>query len=269
MEQARSTGDSFVQTYFMDRRTLSSTIVAELHKAAKDAGIIFSMVADDVASRAMWLGPDGAIAGARSGTVMVECSTLTVAWVRELAEAVAAAGGEFVDAPVAGSKAAAADGELIFIVGAAQSVLETIRPALMAMGRRIAHVGGTGSGALVKLVNNFLAGVQVAAFAEGLAWLERSGIDRTQALAYLLDGAAASPVTKVVAARMTSEDYTPNFLLRLMAKDLDYAIREASHTNVSLRSAATALERFREAIAAGQGDEDMAAIVKAVRAANL
>jgi 3-hydroxyisobutyrate dehydrogenase len=238
-------------------------------EAAKGAGIIFSMVADETGSRAMWLGPDGAIAGASPGAVMVECSTLTVAWVKELADAVKAAGGEFIDAPVAGSKAAAADGELTFIVGGSSGALENARPALMAMGRRIAHVGGTGSGALVKLVNNFLAGVQVAAFAEGLTWLERSGVDRTRALAFLLEGAASSPVTKVVAARMTAEDKAPNFQLRLMEKDLDYAIREAAGGKVSLRTAATARERFRESIAAGQGDEDMAAIVKAVRAANL
>src|SRR5688572_1086730 len=103
-------------------------------EAAAGADIIFSMVADDVASRAMWLGREGALAGATRGAVMVECSTLTVAWVSELADTVGAAGGEFVDAPVAGSKQAAADGELVFIVGGSDGALEKIRPALNAMG---------------------------------------------------------------------------------------------------------------------------------------
>jgi 3-hydroxyisobutyrate dehydrogenase len=224
------------------------------------------MVADDDASRSIWLGPDGAIAGASRGAVMVECSTLTVAWVNELAQAATVAGCDFVDTPVAGSKQAAAEGELVFIAGGSSGALEKIRPALMAMGCRISHVGPTGSGALVKLVNNFLAGVQVTAFAEGLAWLERTGIDRAQALAFLLEGAAASPITKVIAARMTAEDYAPHFLLRLMAKDLGYAMQEAAQRKVTLETAATALARFREAIDAGLGDEDMAALVKAVRA---
>jgi 3-hydroxyisobutyrate dehydrogenase len=235
-------------------------------EAAKGAGIIFSMVADDDASRSIWLGLDGAIAGASRGAVMVECSTLTVAWVNELAQAATVAGCDFVDTPVAGSKQAAAEGELVFIAGGSSGALEKIRPALMAMGRRISHVGPTGSGALVKLVNNFLAGVQVTAFAEGLAWLERTGIDRAQALAFLLEGATASPITKVIAARMTTEDYAPHFLLRLMAKDLGYAMEEAAQKKVTLETAATALARFREAIDAGLGDEDMAALVKAVRA---
>jgi 3-hydroxyisobutyrate dehydrogenase len=234
--------------------------------AATGAEIVFSMVADDAASRSMWLGQQGALAGAARGAMMVECSTLTVAWVNELAQAVPDAGGEFVDAPVAGSRQAAADGELTFIAGGSDAAIEKVRPALMVMGRRIAHVGGTGSGALVKLVNNFMAGVQVVAMAEGLAWLEQSAIDRDRALAFLLEGAAASPVAKVVAARMRAEDYTPNFLLRLMAKDLGYAMNEAAKIDVTLQTAATALDRFREAIAAGHGDEDMAAVVKAARA---
>jgi 3-hydroxyisobutyrate dehydrogenase len=235
-------------------------------EAAQGAEIIFSMVADDAASRALWLGDDGALAGASRGAVMVECSTLTVAWVQELARAVAERGGDFVDAPVTGSKAAAAGGELNFIVGGSNAALEKIRAALSAMGRSITHLGPTGSGALVKLVNNFMAGVHVAAWAEALAWIERTELDRTKAVAFLMEGAAASPVTKVVAARMAAGDFTPNFFLRLMTKDLGYALREAAEKGITLDTAASALVRFQAAIAAGQGDEDMAAIVKSVRA---
>jgi 3-hydroxyisobutyrate dehydrogenase len=235
-------------------------------EAAQGAEIIFSMVADDAASRAMWLGADGAIAGAAKGTVMVECSTLTVTWVSELTRVVTDHGGEFVDAPVTGSKAAAAGGELNFIVGGEPHAVEKILPALNAMGRSATHLGPTGSGALVKLVNNFLAGVHVAAWAEALAWLERTDIDRAKAIAFLMDGAAASPVTKVVSARMAASDFTPNFFLRLMAKDLSYAMQEAAKAGVALKTAKSGLSRFEAAIAAGQGDEDMAAIVKSIRA---
>jgi 3-hydroxyisobutyrate dehydrogenase len=236
-------------------------------QAAQGAEIIFSMVADDAASRALWLGDDGALAGASRGAVMVECSTLTVAWVQELAQAVAERGGDFVDAPVTGSKAAATGGELNFIVGGSKDALEKIRPALSAMGRSITHLGPTGSGALVKLVNNFMAGVHVAVWAEALAWIERTDLDRGKAVAFLMEGAAASPVTKVVAARMAAGDFTPYFFLRLMTKDLGYAQREAAEKGITLDTAASALVRFQAAIAAGQGDEDMASIVKSVRQA--
>jgi 3-hydroxyisobutyrate dehydrogenase len=233
--------------------------------AAAGADVVFSMVADDAASRAIWRGPDGALAGVRQGAVLVECSTLTVAWVRELAQAATAAGCEFVDAPVTGSKDAAAGGALNFLVGGRAAALEGLRPVFTVMGRSATHLGPTGSGTLVKLVNNFMAGVHVAAMAEALAWVERSGVDRDKAVAFLLDGAAASPVTKVVAARMLAADFTPNFLLRLMTKDIGYAIDEAGSRGLTLVTAQAALAQFRAAMAAGQGDRDMAAIVEAVR----
>lgn len=240
-------------------------LAASPREAAAGADIVVSMVADDTASRSMWLGAEGALAGLARGAVAVECSTLTVAWVRELAWEVAERGGEFVDAPVTGSKDAAASGALNFLVGGGAAALEKIRPALTVMGRSVTHLGPTGSGAMVKLVNNFVAGVQVAAFAEALTWLERSGVARDPAVAFLLEGAAASPITKVVASRMLAGDYAPHFLLRLMTKDLGYALDEAGHQGVALATAEAALGRFRAAIAAGLGDKDMAAIVEGVR----
>jgi 3-hydroxyisobutyrate dehydrogenase len=234
-------------------------------EAAAGAEVVFSMVADDAASRAMWLGPDGAIAGAARGAVLVECSTLTVAWVQELAQAAAAAGAECIDAPVTGSKNQAAAGELNFLTGGNAAALETIRPALNAMGRSVTHLGPTGSGALLKLINNFLAGVHVAATAEAVAWIERTELDRAQAIAFLSDSAVGSPVTKTVAARMCAPDFTPNFFLRLMAKDLGYASGEAAKAGQQLTSASMARDVFQRAIAAGHGDKDMSAVVEPLR----
>ena len=234
-------------------------------EAAAGAEVVFSMVADDAASRAIWLGPDGAIAGAARGAVLVECSTLTVAWVQELAKAAAAAGAECIDAPVTGSKNQAAAGELNFLTGGNAAALETIRPALNAMGRSVTHLGPTGSGALLKLINNFLAGVHVAATAEAVAWIERTELDRAQAIAFLSDSAVGSPVTKTVAARMCAPDFTPNFFLRLMAKDLGYASGEAAKAGQQLTSAAMARDVFQRAIAAGHGDKDMSAVVEPLR----
>jgi 3-hydroxyisobutyrate dehydrogenase len=234
-------------------------------EAAAGAEVVFSMVADDAASRAMWLGPDGAIAGAARGAVLVECSTLTVAWVQELAQAAAAAGAECIDAPVTGSKNQAAAGELNFLTGGNAAALETIRPALNAMGRSVTHLGPTGSGALLKLINNVLAGVHVAATAEAVAWIERTELDRAQAIAFLSDSAVGSPVTKTVAARMCAPDFTPNFFLRLMAKDLGYASGEAAKAGQQLTSAAMARDVFQRAIAAGHGDKDMSAVVEPLR----
>ena len=149
-------------------------IAASPREAAAGAKVVIAMVADDAASRGLWLGEQGALAGAARGTVLVESSTLTVGWVKELAAAAAAGGFEFLDAPVTGSKMQAAAGELNFLVGGEAATLEKIRPVLVPMSRSIVHLGPTGSGALIKLINNFVCGVQVASLAEAKYMLRMS-----------------------------------------------------------------------------------------------
>jgi 3-hydroxyisobutyrate dehydrogenase len=223
------------------------------------------MVSDDEASNQIWLGHDGAVSGIRPGTICIECSTLTVNWVQELAAATAAAGGEFLDAPVTGSKTHAAAGELNFIVGGSSATLEKVRPVLAAMSKSIVLLGPLGSGAFFKLINNFICGVQVAALAEAVALIERGGLDRGRAVDLLKGGAAGSPLVQTVAARMTSSDYTPNFLLRLMTKDLRYVLHEGQKLSLDLMTATAALTDFQNSIAAQDGDKDIAAVVEQFR----
>jgi len=234
-------------------------------EAAMQADFIISMVADDNAARSMWLGENGALAVAKTGAICIECSTVTVNWVRELAAIAAKKQCEFLDAPVTGSKNQAASGELNFLVGGDSATLEKARPVFAAMGKNVSLIGPTGSGALIKLVNNFVCGVQIAALAEALAMIERSGLDCAKALEVLTGGAPGSPLVKAVSARMTRPDFTPNFLLRLMAKDLGYAIQEGGKLSVELVTARAALEEFQKAIAAGYGEKDIAAVVEPFR----
>jgi 3-hydroxyisobutyrate dehydrogenase len=240
-------------------------LAASPRTAAADAEIVITMVSDDDASRALWLGPDGVLAGAPRSALLIEASTLTVRWIEELAKAVAAHGNEFLDAPVTGSKNAAAGGELNFFVGGTAANLEKARPVLAAMSRSITLVGPTGSGARIKLINNFLAGVQAASLAEAIAMIERSGLNRAQALEIVNGGAPGSPILKLLSARMTAPDYTPNFPLRLMSKDLAYAIEEAGRSGVHLGTATAALGVFQNAIAHGHGDKDMSAVAEPFR----
>lgn len=233
-------------------------------EAAARADIVIAMVADDAASRALWLGEDGALAGA-AGAVLIDSSTVTVGWSRELDAAAAQVGCAFLDAPVTGSRLQAAAGELNFLVGGPPEALERARPALEAMGRSIVHLGPAGSGALMKLVNNFLSGVQAASLAEAVAMIEHSSLDRDRAVEVLTGGAPGSPIVKTLAARMSTPDFTPNFYLRLMAKDLGYAATEGRAQGVAMTTAAAALEVFQHAIARGDGDRDMSAVVEQFR----
>jgi 3-hydroxyisobutyrate dehydrogenase len=233
--------------------------------AVNDADVVFSMVADDAASFGVWDGGSGALAGVRPGTVLVDCSTVTVARVTELAESARRVGCELVDAPVTGSKMQAAAGELVFLVGGSEEALERIRLALDAMGRTIVHLGPVGSGALVKLINNFLAGVQAASLAEAVAIIERSSLDRTQAVAAIVNGSPGSPVMKTLASRILADDFSPNFYLHLLAKDLGYAIGEGESRGVPMAMASAAREILQMSIARGDGDKDMAAVVEQFR----
>ncbi len=237
-------------------------------EASARSEVVISMVADDAASRAVWLGENGALAGSGPGTTLIESSTLTVKWVRELATAANQQGCELLDAPVTGSKPQAASGELLFLVGGSEKALEIARPVLSVLGRDAIQFGPTGSGAVMKLINNFMAGVQAASFAEGLALIDRGGLDREKAIAVLTEGVPGSPMVKRVAAKVASGDFTPNFMLRLMAKDLGYAVEEGQRHGLPVQTAAAALALFKEAIAKGFGDEDFSAVAEALAPRN-
>jgi 3-hydroxyisobutyrate dehydrogenase len=240
-------------------------IARSAREAAGGAEVVHSMLADDNAARATWLGETGALAGAEKGTVLIESSTVSVAWIKELGAAADSVGCTLLDAPVTGTKPHAANGELSFIVGGPEAALKVATPMLQVMGKSITHLGPLGSGALMKLINNFVCAVQAASLAEALAWIERAGLDREKALPIMSNGAPGSPLFKTLAARMTAEDFTPNFALRLLAKDVSYAMNEAAGASINLVTAPAALELLNRAIAAGFGDVDMSAVVEPLR----
>jgi 3-hydroxyisobutyrate dehydrogenase len=231
-------------------------------EAASRSRITLGMVADDAASRDVWLGEEGALNGAPSGSVLIESSTLSGDWVQELAAKALERGCQFMDAPVTGTKPHAASGELVFLVGGSAETLDAARPVLSVLGRDVVHLGPIGSGALMKLVNNFVCGVQAASFAEAVSLVDAGGLDRAKAMSILTGGAPGSGIVKRVAERISANDFTPNFALRWMAKDLAYALQDASTKGISLQTAAAALTVFQQALAEGHGDEDFSAVSK-------
>jgi len=236
--------------------------------AAAGADVILSMVADDEASRAAWTGAAGALEAARPDVLLIESSTLSPAWVEELSARASQRGCHFLEAPVTGSRTHAADGELLFLAGGDADALERARPVLAVLGRGVVHLGPVGSGTRMKLINNFVCGVQAAALAEAITLIERSGLALDAALEILLNGAPASPLVKAVAPRMASRDYTVAFMLALMRKDLTYAIAEGEAKGVPLSTAAAARRLFDAAVQGGWGDLDFSAVIEAVRTAS-
>lgn len=246
-------------------REAGARVAATPADASRGADAVIAMLADDAASRAVWLGESGALAAMQPGALAIESSTLTVGWVRELGEQARSRSVDFLDAPVTGSKPQAEQGALNFLVGGAAAAVERATPLFAAMGRGRVHVGPAGSGALLKLINNFMCGVQLASLGEAIAMAQRSGLDIRRTADVLAAGSPGSPIVKMVVERMVSRDYTPNFLVPLMVKDLTYAMETFAAEGIDLADARAARQRFIEAAAAGYQDRDIAAVVEPMR----
>ena len=234
--------------------------------AAVASDLVIAVVGDDAASRAVWFGADGALAGARPGTFVVECSTLSLAWVRELHAAAQSKGLRFADAPMAGSKPAAASGTISLYVGAEPEVFKAIQPVLHSFSRSQIHFGRPSSGAAYKLINNMMAAAQVAALGEGIALAEKAGLNMDTVLQAVNDGVLASMVVKMKAPNVIARKHDDVlFALRWMNKDMTYALRIGDEFGVPLPVSAEVREIFRMAVQKGLGDLDWSAVSEIVR----
>jgi 3-hydroxyisobutyrate dehydrogenase len=230
-------------------------------EAAAEADVVLAIVSDDNASRDVWLGEAGALTGARRGAIMIESSTVTPDWARELASNAASRGLRFLDAPVGGSRLAASSGKLKFFVGGDAETVEAARPALAAISAEVVHVGRAGAGATWKLVNNWLIAAQVATLAEALTFAERAGFDLRAVAPLILASSSASPIVQATLPRMLDRRFdNPDFALALMHKDTRYAIAEASRVGLPLDMLRGAESAFARAEARGLGDLDFSAV---------
>jgi len=233
--------------------------------AAHDADIVISMVRDDEASRAIWTTPDtGALAGMPAAAVAVECSTLSLAWTRELAETCRARGHAFVDAPLAGSRPQAEAKALIFFAGGEQAAVERVRPILLATGAAVHHAGPATSGMAVKLSVNTLFATQVAAIAELLEVLRRNGVNPVRALDIIGATPVCAPGIKAAGEMMLRDAFAPLFPVELAEKDLGYAALATVEPGKGLLTRAVRAV-FQNAIAAGFGREHVTAVTKLYR----
>jgi 3-hydroxyisobutyrate dehydrogenase len=244
-------------------QSLGAEIADSPAAAAQSAEAIFTMVTDDTASRSVWLGEEGILAGAKANALLIESSTVSPNWIRELS--IHAQNYRLLDAPVAGSKPQAESKELIFLVGGDSQTVADAQPVFLAMAKLVMHFGEIGSGILMKLISNLMIGVQVATLAEALNFAKRSGLDIAQVVQALSQGSAASPVVRSKAVQISAQEFTPNFALSLLHKDLGYALEEAGKHNAPLPTTAIARELYRLAMMQGLGELDFAAIAKILK----
>ncbi len=226
-------------------------------EAAKGAEAVFAMLADDGASRAVWLGEHGVLAGAPAkGAICVECSTLSHDWVLELAGEVQSRGHIYVDCPVTGYPHMAEDGTVTLFAGAAKADLAVARPFLEPLCKEIIHFGEVGTGTAYKLMVNLMGAVQIAAVAEGLLIAEKAGLERELVAEAISKGAAASPQVIRNAKRMAEGDHEHDitFTGKLRLKDTLYALELVDKLEISAPFGQVAGDAFRRQIACGLGD---------------
>jgi 3-hydroxyisobutyrate dehydrogenase len=245
-----------------------ATLARSPRDACEGADAVVSMTADDESSKAMWLGTDGVLAAELAPRALaIECTTLSHAWVLELARSAMERGLRYVDAPVTGLPAAAATGELTLLVGASSAELAAARPLLDALANRVFHFGPVGAGTAYKLVINLIGAVQIASAAEGLALAERAGLDPAVVADAIATSQAASPQVVRNTRRMIAGDFTQEvtFTPVLRLKDVEYALRLAETVGVGTPFGAVARAAFRRLIDLGGGEHNESRIIEVAR----
>src|SRR5882672_7622868 len=225
--------------------------------AADGADAIVTMVADDEASRAVWLGNDGAAKTAKAGALAIECSTVSYGHALELARELRGQGLVYIDCPVTGLPQAAATGKLTLLVGAEPADLVSAKPYLAPIGDVVRHFGAVGTGAVFKLINNLMGAVQIASLAEGVAMAEQAGLDMNLVAEALATGAVASPQVIRHSKRMVARDFSgASFTEALRYKDAAYAVKLAETLLSGVPVSRAALSAYDKAVAHAPDDDE-------------
>jgi 3-hydroxyisobutyrate dehydrogenase-like beta-hydroxyacid dehydrogenase len=269
---SRAGHDLIVQNRTRDRAAILATqvgcAIAETPaEACAAADVVITMLADDTAVRAAYEGPDGLLAGAHDGVVLVDMSTVRPDTITSLEAAARAAGAGILDAPVSGSVHLAEAGTLTLMVGGEATDLEGARPVLEAVSKAIFHMGPLGTGAAMKLaVNAVIFGLN-GALAEGLVLAEAAGIERGLAYDVIAAGAAGAPYVGYKRAAFVEPASAPvAFSLDLTEKDLGLITEYARSLGVELPQTAVNRALVREASTHGRGSNDFASIAAELRA---
>lgn len=234
-------------------------------EAAIDADFVISMLTDNEASKTVWCDShEGALAGMKPGSIAIECSTLTVEWVKELNEHCTQKNIGFLDAPVAGSRPQAEAAQLIFFVGGNKPTFNQALPVLQIMGNAIHPAGAASAGTSIKLAVNALFGIQVATMAELIRLFKTTGVDVNHATEILMSTPVCSPAAKLAANAMLIENFAPMFPISLVKKDFTYALAAVSKKTTAQEAPMIHAGQnvFKEAINKGYGDNNITGVAQ-------
>jgi len=226
------------------------------------ADCIFLIVGDTRMSETAILGENGIAAGAKAGTVIVDASTISPDESRRIGQELAKKGMQFLDAPCTGSKPGAEKGALTFMIGGDKAVFERVRSFIEPMGKQLYYCGGPGMGLHAKLTQNLVLSNILQAFNEGMVLATKAGVDPQLMLEVLDNSAAKSGLISFKAPYVFDRNFTTNFSVKWMHKDIGLMLDSASELSVPLPLTALTQQLFRAAIAKGHGEEDICSTIK-------
>ena len=243
----------------------SACRVDERRSVADGADVVALCVTDGPDVLEVLFGDDGLAEHIAPGTVVVDFSTISPVTARAIAERLGERGVGFVDAPVTGGTEGARRGTLSVLVGGDDAAVARVRPVLEAVGTTVTHLGPVGAGQWAKAINQVILAGTYLAVAEGVTLALAAGLDASAIVGALAPGAAGSWVLSQRASRMIDDEYPLGFRLSLHRKDLRIALDLAGKVGASLPVASLAATLEDGLIARGYGDEDNAALARAIR----
>jgi 3-hydroxyisobutyrate dehydrogenase-like beta-hydroxyacid dehydrogenase len=228
--------------------------------------VIMIVVADPPALQRVVEGPDGIASAPLAGRVVMNASTVGPADNQRAEAAVRKAGGEFLETPFTGSKAAAEAGKLVFFVGGAPGLLQRMEPLLLQIGHKLFPFGDVGRAADAKLIFNLMIANVMQAMAEGFTFARKAGLDLDGFVAAFKVNAAYSGLADLKIPKMLSGDFSPHFALKHMDKDLRLAMERATELQLDLPQTRRLKEAYSAAMAQGWGEDDFAVLYRQVAA---
>ncbi|OAB39248.1 3-hydroxyisobutyrate dehydrogenase [Paenibacillus macquariensis subsp. defensor] len=243
-----------------------ATIASTPREATHDTDVVITMVSNDDSIRSIYYGEDGILDAVRSGMTVIDCSTISPELVKQLASEVNKRGAHFVDAPVTGSSPAAIDGTLVFMVGGNADIITNQSDIFDTLGKRVLHMGPNGSGAVAKLAHNTMVGINNLALVEGFSIASKSGIPADTFLELVQLGSAGSKAADLKGRKIIDHDFTNQFSLQLMLKDLKLASSLTDSIGVPTPMLNLAKSLFQTGQSEGFGEEDLSAVVKCYEA---
>jgi len=228
-------------------------------EAAAGAEVIWMCVSDTGAVETVLFGPQGVEQSLTQGMILVDSSTISPSATRKFAERVRPKGVDYVDAPMTGSKVAAEGGTLIFMVGGEEAAIEKLKPLFAAMGKLFFRMGDTGKGQAAKLAMNLQIALIYEGFAEALTLATKLGVNAETLLPVVQASMVHSGVVEYKAPFVLKRDFSPNFPLRLMHKDIQLALEAAKEVRAKLPGLETVEEIYEMATEDGHGNLDYAA----------